>query len=63
MSAAKKITTEARLYDLVKGLVELSDSDYSVMDKLISGIQIDSRFVRKSDLFIFYMDSYFFLSF
>ena len=52
MSAVKKTTTEARLYDLVRGLVELSDSDYSVMDKLITGIQIDSRFVRKSDLFI-----------
>ena len=52
MSAVKKTTTEARLYELVRGLVELSDSDYSVMDKLITGIQIDSRFVRKSDLFI-----------
>ena len=52
MSAAEKITTEVRLYELIKGLVELSDFDYSVMDKLITGIQIDSRFVRKSDLFI-----------
>ena len=52
MSTAEKLHKRTNLLDLVKGLVEIADSELPVLHMAITGIQMDSRLLRKGDLFI-----------
>lgn len=52
MEPAEKIHADARLIDLIDGLVALSDQESELLKVVVHGVQIDSRELKEGDLFI-----------
>jgi len=52
MNTAEKLHSEASLLELVEGIKEISDEDKSTLRVVVTGVQMDSRLLRKGDLFI-----------
>ncbi len=52
MNIAKKVMCRSRLSDLLMGLTDIFDSSLLALQLEITGMQIDSRFLQRGDLFI-----------
>lgn len=52
MNTAEQLKTNASLFDLIHGLVELSEPIPNEVNVTVSGVQMDSRLLRKGDVFI-----------
>lgn len=52
MNTAEKINSEASLLELIEGISELSDADRLHLQVQVTGVQMDSRLLKKGDLFI-----------
>jgi UDP-N-acetylmuramoyl-L-alanyl-D-glutamate--2,6-diaminopimelate ligase len=52
MNTAEKLHPDASLLDLITGLLECTDATADLAGTLVTGIQLDSRLLRKGDLFL-----------
>lgn len=52
MDTAEKLSLEASLLELIEGFKEVSNTDKSMLKVTVTGVQMDSRLLRRGDLFI-----------
>ena len=52
MNTAENLNSQASILDLIEGIKELSDTEKSALQVVVSGVQMDSRLLQKGDLFI-----------